>query len=716
MIFVSYRFKGLTSRFWGCSFIRPKLYVMTAKLAIPLMMALCFATLSLTNQVYAQEHPGRMDPASQQKFVDPLPIPAVMQPARPGGTHYVVRITQFQQDLGLKDHMGRPLLTTVWGYNGTYPGASFEVEKGKPITVEWINALQEKGKNLKHLLPVDETIHWAAPMGWPNSGVPIVTHLHGGHTEAASDGYPDAWYTPNYEQKGCLWTKNIYTYNNDQDATTLWYHDHALGLTRLNVYAGLAGFYILRDSWEARLKLPRGKYEIPIAIQDRNFTKQGQLFYPAVEEEEMGPMMGNASKPSVMPEMFGDHILVNGKLWPVLDVEPRQYRLRMLNGSDSRFYNLHFDKPSSPTFTQIGSDGGFLNAPIKGIKTFLIGPGERKDMIIDFEGYDGQVFILRNDANAPYPDGDIESDEHTSQIMMIRVGTKVTQKDRVVLPSQLRPSPISAYAEPANKNKRSLLLLESTDEFGRLKPMLGTLKHGEKGWFDPVTETPLLNEIEEWTVYNITPDAHPVHLHLVNFQVVERLKFNAEAFVNNYQRGRDMTAFGAITGPSDIPLLDEDKGWKDTEIVYPGEVVRLRAKFDLPGLYVWHCHILSHEDHEMMRPVYVKSTAMEMIPDIACKTGHEETHPISMNAYPNPFVGQLNIDVQVQKSGKYVVEVYNLNGLKLKSLSNNYWSNGKYQVKWNGDNDAREGLPKGWYVIRVTNDKNVITKKVWLDR
>jgi len=531
-----------------------------------------------------------LDPLTQPLFVNPLPIPGIMQPTTPGGTDYEVSVTQFQQDLGIVDPItGLPLMTTVWGYNGSYPGATFEVVTGTPITVHWTNDLVDAGGNpLPHLLPVDTTIHWADPAGWPDSGVPLVAHLHGGHTESASDGLPDQWFTPDFAQVGMDWVKETYYFQNDQEAATLWYHDHALGITRLNVYAGLAGFYLIRDGWESGLNLPSGEYEIPIVIQDRMFQDTGELYYPSM------PMAPGQPDPSVLPEFFGNVILVNGKAWPFLDVEPRKYRFRLLNGSDSRFYDMHLS--SGQSFIQIGSDDGLLNAPVT-LTHLVIGPGERADVVLDFSAFAGQTIVIKNTARSPYPKGTTANPKTEGQIMAFRVVKPLAGPDTSVVPATLRAAPIVPLVQTGAT--RQLLLFEAIDPYGRLQPMLGTTAQGALMWEAPITENPMLNDVEVWEIYNTTMDAHPIHLHLVAFQVVSRQKF----------RATQDPVTGALTN---IKLLGQPKGpdlneagWKDTVQMNPGEVTRIIAKFDLEGKYVWHCHILSHEDHEMMRPYYV---------------------------------------------------------------------------------------------------------------
>jgi len=565
----------------------------------------------------AAQQPVLLDPIAHPKFVNPLPNPldpsfvfhadgTIPGPAGPED-YYSIGIFQLQESLGLVDSLGNPLLTTVWGYGksretATYPGHTFVAYKNRPNNVLWANDLvDEMGNALPHLLPVDISLHMAMPMNppFPYSGVPVVTHLHGGHTESASDGLPEAWYTPGFAQTGPGFKKQILHYDDDQEAGTLWYHDHALGMTRLNVYAGLAGFYLLRDEIDTGtrdnpLGLPAFPYEVPLVIQDRMFTPDGRLFYLTAPEEPGQP------QPSILPESFGDFILVNGQAWPILDVEPRKYRLRILNGSDSRFYNVWLAPKGTtnigvgPAIIQIGTDLGFLDAPIP-ITQLTLGPGERADAILDFAGFAGTTLVLRNNARAPYPKGDTPDPQTTGQLMAFRVGTTVTEPDNP-LPAALRPIPTVPLVQTGTT--RRLALFEGEDEFDRVFPRLGTVDKGPLDFDSPITENPPLNSVEVWEVYNTTADAHPIHQHLVAFQVIDRQKFRASTNPD-----------GSITG---IRLLGQPRkpaanemGPKDTVQMFPGEVTRVIARYDRAGLYVWHCHILSHEDHEMMRPYCV---------------------------------------------------------------------------------------------------------------
>jgi spore coat protein A, manganese oxidase len=559
----------------------------------------------------ARAQQSLLNAANHPKFVTSLPKPASIN-ATLGGK-FDLEIGETVQSLGLFGAGGNRLMTRVWGYGlpgstVTYPGPTIVAQKDVPIEVFWKNKLPTNKKG-GHLLPADTTIHLAMPIKkvLEKGNVPVVTHLHGGHSESASDGLPESWFTQGHAEKGPTWVKKIFKYDNDQEAATLWYHDHALGITRLNVYAGLAGFYFLRDANEYNLRnsgvLPSGVYEREIVIQDRMFTADGQLFYPTT------PDVPGAPNPSVLPEFFGDFIIVNGVAWPFLDVEPRKYRFRMLNGSDSRFYVLKFS--NGMQFYQIGTDSGFLPKPVP-LTQLILAPGERADLIVDFNGKSGQEIVLKNfGPDGPFKGlgmGGSANSQTTGSIVKFRVNQPLSSADATITPStRLRPDIVPlAQTGPT----RQLVLFEGEDEFGRLQPILGTLANGSLGWFEPVTENPALNAVEVWEIYNATEDAHPIHLHLVSFQIINRESFDGTVTPRPQpQHDGSFGVGGRLTvnslGGDRRDAAANEKGWKDTVIALPGEVTRIRAKFDRPGGYVWHCHILSHEDHEMMRPYFI---------------------------------------------------------------------------------------------------------------
>ena len=662
----------------------------------------------LAGQLYAQQ--PLLDPVLQPKFVNPLPFPAVLQPTK-GVNQYEVIISQFDQDLlGLKDASGNPLMTTVWGYNGSYPGPTIEATSGEAITVDWINELPEK-----HLFAIDENVHWAGnDMGGklpgPNqsfNGIPTITHLHGGHTDADSDGHPESWYTPKHKYTGSNYynNKGEFTYDNSQEAATLWYHDHTIGITRLNVYAGLAGFYLLRDSWENSLDLPKGEFEVPLVIQDRSFDINGQLVYDNMPQYTvLNPLPGQPTilYNSILPETFGEFILVNGKTWPYLDVQPRKYRLRFLNGSDSRFYNL---KIPGVNFNQIGSDGGLLPAPVLR-NTLLIGPGERIDVIVDFSTVPGQNLIMKNTARSPFPFGAVVNPQTSGQIMAFRVGLNLTAPDLSKMPTSLRnSSAIVSQAAVNTISPRKLVLFEQVDEYGRLLPSLGTAEEGAKSFMADITENPDLGATEEWQIYNTTPDAHPIHLHLVHFQVLSTQKFDVKRSVFGTSLAPLTTPVIKLQG-SPKPPAPENAGRKDTFIVYPGEVAKVKAYFDKEGEYVWHCHILSHEDHDMMRPLYVGQ--LPQSPFASMQT--IALTPVTLEAYavaPNPMLDQTQISFRMNEDSQVLLEIYDFTGKRIVTLYDDFAaSNQDYSIMFD-----RSGLPSGTYISKLSTADGRSTEK-----
>ena len=659
-----------------------------------------------------------LDPMTQPRFANPLPFPGSMQPFG-AANNYRVSISQFQQWLGLVDAIDpdQPLLTTVWGYNGSYPGPTIHARRDQRVLVRWDNDLvDEDGDPLPHLLPVDQSLHWADPLGMHAMGVhpdgpymgpvPVVTHLHGGHTESASDGLPEAWYTPGYAITGQDFVKRVLRYDNDQEAATIWYHDHALGITRLNVYAGLAGFYLIHDAVEDGLiasgKIPHPSFEIPLVVQDRMFTADGQLYMPSsLEEMEggghgMGMNMGDGEmevpEPTVIAEFFGDHILVNGMAWPYHEVEPRMYRIRLLNGSDSRFYRLAFS--NGMPFIQVASDNGFLPQAVQ-VDTLLIAPGERMEVVVDFALASGAHVVLKNfgpDApfkGVPVAPEDIADPMTTGVIMQFRVDAPLSSlPDATTAPgTMLRPA-IAPLVQ--NAATRQLVLLEGTDEYGRLKPLLGTVADGGLDWFAPITENPAINDVEVWEVYNATEDAHPIHLHLVAYQILGRQAFEADM-----DEGSGALSNIVLLGAPRAPEPNE-LGWKDTAVMLPGEVTRIIAKFDKIGLYTWHCHILSHEDHEMMRP-------FEVLPPGQVDKLDDVVAAGALEVFPNPFNDVLSIMVDLPHAGELRMEVFDMTGRRVHGRTM-LLAEGGTILEWDGHADDGAGVSAGNYVMRLSLD------------
>jgi spore coat protein A len=459
------------------------------------------------------------------------------------------------------------------GIRRHYPGPTIEVESGEKVYIKWINNLPDK-----HLLPVDHTVH-GAHLDVPE--VRTVVHVHGACVEWESDGYPEAWFTNGFKQVGPYFSKQVYRYDNCEQACTLWYHDHALGITRLNVYAGLAGFFLIRDQRERLLNLPSGKYEIPLIIQDKTFHKDGSLYYPKQPEKPVPEL-----ETSIVPEFFGDTVLVNGKVYPHLKVEPRKYRLRLLNAANSRFFRIKLD--SGQLIYQIGTDGGLMQHPI-GVKEIMLAPAERADVIIDFTNLEGKNIIMQNDAPAPFPTGN-PPDNNTGTVMQFRVTLPLASVDTSVIPAYMMPIP--KMNEQSASHSRYLTLNDHMDPYGREWMLLDNKK-----WDAPITENPKLGSTEIWYIISLTKDSHPIHLHLVDFQILDRRDFDVE----KYKKEKIIDYMGPA-----IPPEPQERGWKDTVRANPNQVTRITMKFGpFTGLYVWHCHILEHEDYEMMRPFIV---------------------------------------------------------------------------------------------------------------
>ncbi|MDR0269491.1 multicopper oxidase [Paenibacillus sp.] len=513
------------------------------------------------------------------RFVDPLPIPETLKPdyRKDDITRYTVTMKQVYQSL----HRDLPR-TKLWGYNGVFPGPKFEVRKGELVDVLWENNLPKE-----HLLPVDTSIHGAQKS---NPLVRTVVHLHGASVQPDNDGHPEAWFTQNFEKTGPSYKHKIYRYTNNQHATMLWYHDHALGITRLNVYAGLAGIYFIRDEKEVALPLPKGPYEIPLVIMDRTVNPDGSLYYPKLPmPSDLKNPKSKIPIPSVIPEFFGKQILVNGKIWPFLNIEPRKYRFRILNASNSRYYNLKLS--SEQAFYQIGSDGGLLKKRVK-LKELLIAPAERVDVIVDFSKMVGKKIILTNNAAAPFPNGKPENynPDTTGTVMQFRVNLPLKGKDTSRIPRVL--SKIVKFSTRGVKKVRNLSLDETHDQYGRLLQLLTN-----RMWDDPITEKPVIGTKEIWNLINTTSDTHPIHLHLVQFQILQRRPYD----VNYYNKTGELRYTGRPTKPA-----PNERGFKDTVKASPGEVTKIIARFGpFTGEYVWHCHMLEHEDHDMMRPYIV---------------------------------------------------------------------------------------------------------------
>jgi len=668
-------------------------------LIIATLLALSILMFSTMTSYAAKPVPPpgpTLSPKTIPKYTQQLVVPPVYTPTNVGGVDtYTIRMVS-----GINQQIlpaGFPA-TPTWAYEGLTsvgvlahsPAATFEATKGTPVQVTWINDIASN-----YMFPIDPTLHWANPNNIPmgtamtqamaglappyppgyngvpytlpgtttvtnpnawqaQTPIPLVTHLHGGEVLSNYDGGPEQWFTntgqhgPDYESAIAGQTNAAtYLYPNEQQPATLWYHDHALGLTRINVMSGLAGFYLLRvpaDPVEA--VLPKNQYEVPLAIQDRSFNLDGTFWFDTVG---INPTM----HPYWTPEFFGNTIMVNGRVWPNLNVDQGWYRFRLLDGSNARFYTITLKDQTTGAklpFIQIGSDGGYLKAPVT-LKELTIAPGERADILVDFSAIaPGTRIIVENKAKAPFPNGAKPDPQTTGQIMQFTVTANAgfNKGLPIAFPAVLNPTLTGAafptllappaFVAPA-VNPRTLPLVEVMGMLGPLEVLL----NGEK-WMSSTTELPRVGDTEDWVIPNLTADTHPIHLHLVQFQLVSRQKFDAAKYTAAWlaengagsENGNGMPPWldSWTVVPVDVtpylkgkptPAALNEQGWKDTVQMNPGEVTVIRVRFApqnapttgfgaptagvnlypfIPTLgpgYVWHCHIIDHEDNEMMR-------------------------------------------------------------------------------------------------------------------
>jgi o-aminophenol oxidase len=567
-------------------------------------------------------------------FVDALPLPSRLIASEHDG-----RLTVRIRAAAHRFHRDLPV-SSIWGFEGMIPGPTIEAERGQPIAVEWRNELEGA-------FPVSVTV---APQPTDADGVPVqclpglsggepdrhasrlightVVHLHGGLTPASYDGWAENLFAPGQPA--------VYHYPMDQRAALLWYHDHVMGITKFDVYAGLAGLWIVRDGRERDLGLPEGPpFEVPLLIQDRNFDvgEQGMLTGRLVHKTD----------PDVM-EAFPPFTVVNGKVWPVLDVQPTTYRFRVLNGSNARTYRLvlmHDGEPALDRIAQIGTDHGLLRAPaVVPPDGLVLASAERADLLVDFSDLDvGTELTLLNTARAPF-DGapfpavdaekaaDLEGLLPYPQVMRFRV--VVEAATRISIARELATDYELPTAETlAGARRRAIALVEREmeDEPNMLTmrelavaadadggPQVTVIDRGETTHYrvvaahfeDTTTFFPMLGEYEVWRLINLTGDTHPIHLHLDPFQILARRPIRYEIPDGGIGE-RDLDATVTLERDPDDGLehaIDEnERGLKDTVRVNPNEIVEIAVRFTTySGRYMYHCHILEHEDRDMMRP------------------------------------------------------------------------------------------------------------------
>jgi spore coat protein A len=534
---------------------------------------------------------------SLAKFVQALPVPgAGIVVATPRSvTSGLSKYAFIQKQIARQLHPQLPA-TPLWAYDdgsglagqaGSF-GMALVAKTGTPVAVDFTNNLPQE---YPAWIPVDTRL---TPLG---NRVRVMTHLHGGFVAANSDGNPAN--TPNGFGYGE--TQSVYYPNQapQNRASLLWFHDHGLGATRLNVFAGLAAAYLIRDQYDTGGSdnpngLPSGPQEIPLVIQDRRFNRDGTFLYPTSDIEGV----------TWIGEYFGDVMLVNGKVWPYLNVEPRLYRFRILNGCNARIMNLHF---GGATVWQIGAEGGMWDVPIP-MSRLVLAPAERADVLVDFSRLAGQTTQVKN-TNPPPPVS--TPAPSLTQVMEIRVAD--TAPVPATIPTVLAGGTKASLPAPSPSKRRFITLNEVAADTANWMLTLNAARFIDGG----PTETPTVGTIEDWYYINLTPDTHPMHTHLVTFQVIGHVPFDVAAYsaaagagALGVPGGVDPTPFA--TGPM-IPADSSERGFKDTVKANPGYFTIIRARFDLPSgvaapqRYVHHCHIVEHEDNDMMRPYDVVS-------------------------------------------------------------------------------------------------------------
>ncbi|MFN7924398.1 MAG: multicopper oxidase family protein [Bryobacteraceae bacterium] len=515
-------------------------------------------------------------------------------------------------------HTFHPKLRNIpmWSYGSTSPGEVIVAQPGKPVRVLWLNGLA--GQSLSSL------IEFGDRQGMESDHALSIchnqVHLHGARVPGTSDGFPEEIFHPNEGR--------AYYYPNVQAASTLWYHDHAMDVTRLNVYAGLFGGYILRDPQEDAL-LPSGALEMTLILQDKSFSGDGKkLYYEQSVDRTKDPA-------EATPEFLGDYPLVNGQIWPLLELEPRIYRFRLLNGANTRFFNLFLTTPDDPTTSVllhvIAMEGGFLPKPVPTTR-LLLAPGERADVLVDLRAYGETALILRNDAPIPYSGdpadpqfqaddyGPLDASDNCAELMKLSVDGRRRSADAAYDPATIKlpkrkdplpgpPPPSSSDfaaieaacnavpidAPPANLAaggiafKLRRFVLEEVDmEMPTLPGVpVPNVQINGKSWHDAGPVEVAKDGLEVWEFVNLTPDTHPMHLHLVQFQTMSRIRLDTSTTPPTYV--------------SPAPVDTWEQGFKDTVRCNPSQSTRLLVRFDgYAGHYVYHCHILEHEDMGMM--------------------------------------------------------------------------------------------------------------------
>jgi spore coat protein A len=585
-----------------------------------------------------------LDPLTIPRFAHELTIPRTFAPTVITQNGQVIRheytVTIAQTTAQLLPP-GFPT-STIMGYGGqvkipgsnqtefvrSSPGPIFDNIRGIPSLVRWRN-----GVTGNHFLPIDPTLHWANPAtieapvapftpfppGYNLGQFPvgIVTHNHGLVVVPQNDGTAEEWFTAGPGElffRGPSFASRDYLKPNEQPGTQLFYHDHTMGMTRISLYAGLAGSaYYIRDPDEPldqpNSPLPKGQFEIPLVMFDRAFFTDGELNFPRTST--------NIKNAYWQAGDGANAILVNGKVWPNLNVQRRQYRFRTLAIGNGRLFNVTFENQTNAAlvpFTIIGSDGGYLPTP-QVVTTVALATTERADILLDFSQFPaGTQIIMRNAGATPA--------ETLGTIM------RFTVQDTPAVPPPPTPGLVPKVALTPNAPKRIKTLHNHIDADGDAQRSVDGLE-----FTVPSTEFTLIGSTDQWDLVNAGGGPHQIHLHLIEFQLINRQAINTAAYLQQWHllNGHrpvtrpivvDPTPF--LVGPV-IPPLPYETGWKDTLRANSNQVMRLIARWapqEVPAggvqpgqnlfpinpvhpstdaWYLWHCHVLGHEDNDMMR-------------------------------------------------------------------------------------------------------------------
>lgn len=580
-------------------------------------LAVCFAVAVTMAKLAWAEPP--LTP-----FKDKLYLPSTLKPISDDGHTRVYRVEMTNGKRRL--HSELPTDTPFWGYNGEYPGPTIDVPRDREVMVEFVNRLDAPTN------PADPRTQWpfSIPPDATAGGVPhpvfvprepwTVVHLHGSPTRAEYDGWAD-----NAFFRGGSAT---YRYPQQERAALYWYHDHANMVTRLNVYAGLVGLYVVRDA-STDAGHPSGEHELPLVLQEADLetTPDAMAYTGRFRYQPLN--LNSRFEPAT------GWFLVNGTIQPYYNVNRGKYRLRILNGANSRIFNLTFvnggGSPSTKGWSVIGVDGGPLKVPVDNPTTatptaanpnlkremVVLAPAERLDVVVDFSLYpdNSSVHLASLKANGTVFREFMEfrvAGEPPAAPATTAAVAPVSRSPRLANPYTVndgQPMAMVAGSPPAVVTRTIGLYMK-----GGMQTINGRIFH------DTAEEIPELDTEEIWEFLNITGDTHPMHLHLVNFEVIDRQKVTVDpavlatfhesfhAWLADTSPGKPRLPPGVefAQGSSPLPADAYEKEPKDTVRVPPGSLTRIKVRFRLhTGLYMYHCHILEHEDMEMMRPLLV---------------------------------------------------------------------------------------------------------------